>query len=86
MFVVFIFGPCEALVPFLMYPAAKGHFGDVLLVTAVFAFTTLATMIVTVVALLAGFKSLSTARLERYTHALAGLAILVCGIAMKAGL
>ena len=45
LFTIFVLGPCEPLIPLLMYPAAKSSFSGMLLVVAVFTFTTLTTML-----------------------------------------
>jgi len=86
LFAIFVFGPCEALIPVLMVPAARGSWGQVALVTAVFGLCTLATM---TAAVLAGHKGLSRLPLgsaERYAHALAGVALAACGAAIQLGL
>ena len=85
-FVVLIFGPCEPLIPFLMYPAAIGDPTGAVLIAAVFGLTTLVTMTLAVAAIHVGLGELPTAGVERYGHALAGLVILACGVAVKAGL
>ncbi len=85
-FVVLIFGPCEPLIPFLMYPAAIGETTAAVLIAAVFGLTTLVTMTLAVAAIHIGLGELPTARVERFGHALAGLVILACGVAVKAGL
>ncbi|MCK4941529.1 sulfite exporter TauE/SafE family protein, partial [candidate division WOR-3 bacterium] len=36
LFVIFVFGPCEPLIPLIMYPAAKGSIFDVAIVALVF--------------------------------------------------
>lgn len=86
LFAIFVFGPCEPLIPLLMYPAAQNSAGGVLLVTLVFGLTTVATMTLVVLALSLGLARASIGALERYTQALAGVALLLCGLAMKAGL
>ncbi len=86
LFTIFLFGPCEPLIPVLMYPAAKGNMWDVAIVTAVFGLTTLATMTTAVIMGCLAVQSAGLVRLERYSDALAGLAVLVCGAAIKAGL
>ena len=53
-FVVLIFGPCEPLIPFLMYPAAIGETSGAVLIAAVFGLTTLVTMILAVAAIHVG--------------------------------
>ncbi|MFQ5494587.1 MAG: hypothetical protein ACE5EX_04325 [Phycisphaerae bacterium] len=92
LFTIFLFGPCELLIPMLMVPAARGHMGDVALVTIMFGVTTLVTMVAVVAVAhrvlarpgLASRPHLT--RLAPYGHALAGLVILLCGAAVQAGL
>jgi nickel/cobalt exporter len=86
LFVIFLFGPCEALIPILMYPAAAGHWWTVALVATVFALCTILTMLAIVAIGYLGVSRLAFGRLERYSHALAGLAIVACGLAIQLGL
>jgi sulfite exporter TauE/SafE len=79
LFTVFVFGPCEPLIPILMYPAAHSSGMGMLFITAIFALTTIATMLTVVVISCAGLSRLSFGRMERYSHALAGFAITACG-------
>lgn len=82
LFVIFVFGPCEALIPILMYPAATQSITGLILVTSVFGIATIATMISVVIISLKGLTFVKFSRVERYTHALAGGVILICGISM----
>ncbi len=86
LFVIFLFGPCEPLIPLVMYPAAKGSAWNVVLVAVVFGMVTLATMTAAVLLARGAIGSLVSRRFERYGHALAGLAIVACGIAVTVGL
>lgn len=86
LFTIFVFGPCEPLIPVLMYPAAQGSWWGVALVAGLFGLATLATMLVMVTLGYLGLSRLSLGRLERYSHALAGLALVVCGLAIQFGL
>lgn len=86
LFIVFIFGPCEPLIPVLMYPALKTGMGLALGAAAVFSAVTIATMLASVFLLLRGIRVFPAEKMERYAHALAGFAILACGVAVKAGL
>ena len=86
LFTIFVFGPCEPLIPILMYPAAKGHMFGVVLVTSTFGLTTLATMIATVTFAHFALGRLPFAGVARYSHALAGFVVLLCGAAVKVGL
>ncbi len=86
LFTIFLFGPCEPLIPLLMYPAAKASVFGVVWITAVFAMVTICTMTAVVVAMHMGISFVRLGRVERYGHAVAGLVILVCGAAVKMGL
>lgn len=83
LFIIFVFGPCEALIPLLMYPAAEGSISGVLSVAALFALTTIATMLAAVLIGSYGLALVPTRRLERYTHAAAGATILLCGLSIQ---
>lgn len=85
LFTVFVFGPCEPLIPILVYPAAEHSWGGVCLVATVFAATTIGTMTALVAAGYLGFSRISLPSLHRYSHAAAGLALTVCGLAIKLG-
>jgi ABC-type nickel/cobalt efflux system permease component RcnA len=82
-FTIFVFGPCEPLIPILMYPAAKGNMSAVFMVTAIFGIATILTMLSLVLTISFGLLKIPLARMERYSHALAGFAILMCGVAIK---
>ena len=86
LFLAFAFGPCEPLIPILMYPAAASSWQGLVAVTGVFALCTLLTMTIAVLAGQHGLARLSLGHLERYSHALAGLAVFACGVAIKLGL
>jgi len=83
LFLIFAFGPCEALIPFLMYPAATGSWLSLALVTLVFALATIGTMLSVVLLGVSGLRAIPGARFARYTHALAGASILLCGLAIR---
>jgi ABC-type nickel/cobalt efflux system permease component RcnA len=83
LFLIFVFGPCEPLIPLLMYPAAKNSLSGMLMVTAVFAATTIGTMLVIVTLARRGVKLLDFGWMQRYSHAIAGATILLCGLAIQ---
>jgi len=83
LFTIFIFGPCEPLIPLLMYPAAKGGFWNILIVTGVFAAVTIGTMMSVVLISAFGINFVPVSKLERYTHALAGATIFLCGMSIQ---
>jgi sulfite exporter TauE/SafE len=82
LFVIFVFGPCEPLIPILMYPAAKNSFFGLLVVTFVFGTVTLATMLSLVLLSRAGVNLILMAGAQRFAHAIAGATILLCGLAI----
>jgi nickel/cobalt exporter len=83
LFTIFIFGPCEPLIPLLMYPAAKGGFWNIIIVTGVFAAVTIGTMMSVVLISAFGINCVPVLKLERYTHALAGATIFLCGMSIQ---
>jgi nickel/cobalt exporter len=83
LFVIFVFGPCEPLIPLLMYPAARESVAGLLFVTGVFGAITMATMLTTVFLGRAGVDFLPIRKLQRYSHAMAGATILLCGLAIE---
>lgn len=86
LFLIFVFGPCEPLIPLLMYPAAEASLVGSVLVATVFGLVTLATMLATVSIGYWGLASIASATMERYSHAACGGAIAACGAAVCLGL
>ena len=86
LFIIFIFGPCEVLIPLLMYPAAQQSYLGVLLVTLVFGTATLLTMLGTVLLGSYSLKSIKLTWLEERMEIIAGFAIFLCGVAINIGL
>lgn len=83
LFVIFVFGPCEPLIPLLIYPAAAHSMEGAMYITAIFGVTTIVTMMAMVFALLKGFQFLPIHKIHRYTHAIAGFTILICGLTIE---
>jgi sulfite exporter TauE/SafE len=83
LFTIFVLGPCEPLIPLLMYPAAQSSVFGIALVAAVFGFITIGTMLTIVLIASFGIAFVPTRKLERFTHALAGATICLCGIAIQ---
>jgi ABC-type nickel/cobalt efflux system permease component RcnA len=86
LFLIFLFGPCEVLIPLLMYPAAESNVLAVVAVVAAFAVTTIVTMVACVMLMVFGLNFVRWPAVHRYSHAVAGLAVLTCGILVKSGL
>jgi sulfite exporter TauE/SafE len=83
LFVIFVFGPCEPLIPILMYPAAKNSVFGLIVVTCVFGIVTVATMLSVVLLSRVGVNFTRLARLQRYSHVIAGATICLCGLAIQ---
>lgn len=85
LFTIFVFGPCEPLIPLLMWPAAAESVWSVVLVVVTFSVVTLSTMMTVVLLSTFGLKFISFKWMERYSHALAGAMVLACGIMIHIG-
>ena len=85
LFTIFVFGPCEPLIPLLLYPAAQGSTRTVVWVTILFGITTLATMVAVVMLASMAVGKLPLVRAARFGHALAGFVVLACGAAVTVG-
>lgn len=83
LFTIFVLGPCEPLIPILMYPAAKNSIAGLLGVTVTFGVVTIMTMMGIVMVSSLGINIVPLGRLERYTHVLAGATICLCGVAIQ---
>lgn len=88
LFTIFLFGPCELLIPLLMYPAAQSNVWLVAGVVLIFGITTVATMtfIVATVHMSISMEFIrcisGTKRFQKYgrfVHAVAGFVVLLCG-------
>ena len=82
LFTIFVFGPCEPLIPIIMYPAAQKSLAGLIIVTVAFGFTTILTMLAIVLTSLTGLAKIRFGALERYTHAFSGGSICLCGLAI----
>ena len=68
MFIIFVLGPCEPLIPILMYPAADHSVAGMVWVAVVFSAVTIATMLGMVLLAERGIRLVSLKPLERYVH------------------
>ena len=80
LFIVFVLGPCEALIPLFMYPALEADMMLVFQVALVFGVVTLLTMLFSVFLLLKGLNIFKFNSFERYSHVIAGSAIILCAL------
>ena len=83
LFILFVLGPCEPLIPLLMYPSLDTGIMSVIMVALVFSVCTIATMLFCTAIILKGVNMLPMKKIERYSHSLAGFAVLVCGLSIQ---
>lgn len=82
LFLIFVFGPCEPLIPLVMYPASKSNFHGAVIVAILFSVTTIATMISIVMAFDLGLNKINLKPVEKYGHLIAGAMIFFSGLAI----
>jgi len=83
LFLIFVFGPCEPLIPILMYPAARNNIQGSILVSVLFSVVTIATMMSIVLAFKLGFSKINLKPVEKYGNVIAGAMILFSGVAIQ---
>jgi len=83
LFILFILGPCEPLIPLILYPAIQGSALSVLLVSLAFGTATIITMLSMVILSIRATHVFRWTFFEKYANALAGLVIFSVGIAIK---
>ncbi len=83
LFTIFVLGPCEPLIPLLMYPAAKNSLAGLISVVVIFGSITIATMLSVVIISTLGISFIPLQRIERYMHAFSGAAIFLSGISIQ---
>lgn len=82
-FIIFVLGPCEPLIPLLMYPAAQQSMPGLILVTATFGAVTLLTMLAAVLFATWGLSWIKLPQLAPFSHAVAGATVLICGLSIQ---
>jgi len=82
LFLVFVLGPCEPMIPLFFASAMSGSWREVILVAAGYSFATLIAMHAIVAILWLGLTKLDLGPMERWSHALAGGVIALSGIGM----
>jgi hypothetical protein len=82
LFIVFVLGPCEPLIPLFALPASQGRWDVAVATAAVFGIATLVSMVGATLAGLQGLKMLNLGALERWSHVLAGCVIAVAGLSV----
>ncbi len=83
LFTIFVFGPCESLIPLSLASWALGGLGAAALIAGAFTLSTVLTILAAVFLLQMGVNLLPLNVLERWTHALAGASLVACGAAIR---
>lgn len=83
LFLIFVFGPCEPLIPILMYPAAENNISGAILVSLLFSVVTIGTMMSIVFAFKLGLNKINLKPVEKYSHLIAGAMIFFSGLAIQ---
>ncbi len=83
LFLIFVFGPCEPLIPVLMYPAAENNIHGTIVVALLFSIVTIATMMGVVFAFKLGFSKINLKPVEKYSNVIAGAMIFLSGVAIR---
>jgi nickel/cobalt exporter len=83
LFLIFVFGPCEPLIPILMYPAAENNISGAVFVSVLFSVATIGTMMSVVLAFKLGLNNINLKPFEKYNHLIAGTMIFISGLAIR---
>ncbi len=83
LFIIFVFGPCEVLIPMLFIPAVQRSTVGISSVALSFGIATIATMMFIVYLGYIGSSFLKFKSKEKYMHLAAGLVILFSGLGMQ---
>jgi len=83
LFLIFFFGPCEPLIPILMYPAAENNISGSILVSILFSVVTIGTMMSIVLVFKLGLSKINLKPVEKYSHLIAGAMIFFSGLAIQ---
>jgi ABC-type nickel/cobalt efflux system permease component RcnA len=86
LFIIFVFGPCEAFIPLMLFPAFQQNGSLSIYTTLVFAFATIGTMMGCVYLIEKGLSFTFLNSFSRFAHVAAGATILTCGTAIHLGL
>lgn len=82
MFIIFVLGPCEPMIPLLYFPAAQNSWWGMILLIIVYTVCTLASMLLMVLLGYFGIGFAATKKLEPYVHVLGAATIIICGAGM----
>lgn len=82
LFIIFVLGPCEPLIPLLMVPSMQANWIGLGMVGSAFMLTTMLTMTGIVYLLVKGLEIRPHWNTARYAHLIAGAIITLCGAGM----
>jgi len=82
LFLIFVFGPCEVLIPMLIFPAAEHSTIGIVTVAVIFSIATIITMLGIVYLGYKGAKFLNVKEKGEYVHIAAGLVIAFLGVSV----
>lgn len=86
LFIIFVLGPCEPLIPLMVAPALTHNFMGAILVVGIFAVITITTMLIMVTLGYLGIGFINISKLHQWAHPLAGAAIAISGGLILLGL
>lgn len=82
MFIIFLLGPCEPMIPLLFFPAVNNSWWAISMIVIIYTVCTLITMVVMVLLGYYGISIFKLEKMERHMHSIAGLTVLICGAGM----
>ena len=82
LFIVFVLGPCEPLIPLMVVPGLQGDWFGVAAVVSVFGFLTITVMMATVAAAYRGVGVITKRGFGPYSDVAAGLVVAASGAAV----
>ena len=80
LFLIFVFGPCEVLIPLLIFSASQFSTLGLVSISLVFGTTTILTMLLSVYTGSKGTSLIKFKNGEKFFHLIAGLVILFSGV------
>lgn len=82
LFIIFVMGPSEPLIPLLFFSGTNRSMAEVTVLIVVFTLCTVTTMLAMVLLGCYGYGYVRTEKLERYVHVVGGMTITCCAAGM----
>jgi len=83
LFIIFVFGPCEVLIPMLLYYGLHAEYARMATMSVIFGAVTIATMLTIVYIAYRGLSFVRFGFLKKTAPVITGSAILLCGAAIQ---